>query len=519
MSENNKEAKKNRNGYGRSNSKGRSAKYTARGAGKGKSSRTDDYEPSMDKDKKCGFKTKDASNDVAWYAQNKELLDAAASYSFSNVLGGGTPYTVSNVTPGVMVIKYHAAYNNIVQTTAARNIYSYVRHANSGASNYDAPDLMMYINAVDQAFSFIAWVRRIYGLARIYDQRNRYYPKAIIQSMGVNFGDIMNNLANLWFYIDQITARASVLWIPDNIPVVERHFWMNSNVYMDGDSAKSQTYLFNPTCFYRYNPTLTEVGGGLEPVTVGTNLTFVQIQALGNQLLSVLFEDEDIGIMGGDILKAYGSEHIYTLNPIDASYTVLPTRSDEVLTQIHNCTPVRMDPTNVEQTADGRINTVNMTLQTTQVNSRFYVPHDLTLDFFQAENPTPEQVMVATRLMYGGSFMSSVGTETMITPQYCGTEIADEARIYGLTTAGDAKSLGAFSGMLDPTAYGDLEAFIAAYTTFDWAPFLYFGTASSSEGNCSSRVGDVENFTFINKLNLDKLHTTAIYSEYGIPTM
>jgi len=55
-------------------------------------------------------------------------------------------------------------------------------------------------------------------------------------------------------------------------------------------------------------------------------------------MLDALILSEDIGIISGDILKAYGANNLYTMQPIDSIVDLPVVYSPEVLTQINSAT-------------------------------------------------------------------------------------------------------------------------------------------------------------------------------------
>lgn len=466
--------------------------------------------------------THDRTNDPRWYANNPQLLESAASYSFASVLGGKLPYSAVSSVPGVLALRFVPCFGDQAATVAARNVYSYVRHANSGKANYDAPDLMMYIMAVDSAFSYISMLQRIYGVLRLYDQRNRYYPDALLKAMGVNAEDLKANMANFNFHINQLVAKASVLWIPNTMPVVERHYWMNANLYTDGESAKAQTYLFTQVSFYKYDPTLTQQGGGLTPLTwlTGTDKTYADIIKFSESLFAPLdANNEDFGIIGGDILKAYGADKLYKVNEIPFDYTVMPTYSKEVLSQIHNSTASSYGLGKIIQDAEGRIYESTINVDTDPTNLA-WLPAQQMFDFFQADNPSPEQVMVATRLKESAPFITSVTVDNKttwtVTPMARGTERLQAMQLWYVGNDGNLASVIFTSGSVGTFDVGTTRIVLSLYSMFDWAPFLYI---RDENDNASVVIGDVENYTTIGFEGLTKLHTTAVWSEFGIPTM
>lgn len=67
-------------------------------------------------------------------------------------------------------------------------------------------------------------------------------------------------------------------------------------------------------------------------------MTYEKLVEFGNNLISRLITSEDVGIMSGDILKAYGAEAMFKTQAITPDFTMESTYSPEVLTQINTAT-------------------------------------------------------------------------------------------------------------------------------------------------------------------------------------
>lgn len=290
-------------------------------------------------------------NDPRWYSLNDQLLFDTANVPYSWPLGNRLnlgPYGsgLNNISfPGVMAIHTMPTIGiskdgNSPINTAARNIYSYVRHANSGGRNYDSPDLMMYLLAMDSLYSFIAFLKRIYGAVNTYNPENYYYPRAIVDAMNVDFDDIQQNLADFRAYINMLCVKVGSLCVPASMSYMAKHMWLYSGLYADSPSAKAQTYLFVPYGFLKWNRNAS---------TQATELTFIpttglssgrmkraDLYALGEKLFNAAIVEEDVGIISGDILKAFGPQNVFKLDQISETYTVLPSYEQEVLDQIQN---------------------------------------------------------------------------------------------------------------------------------------------------------------------------------------
>lgn len=293
---------------------------------------------------------KSVSNDWKWYAENEQLVKDVASYPFAwpvgTELSTGIPFVDNHAIPGIMCIYTSPAVGYADTTsapinTAARNIYSYVRHANSGHTNYEAPDLMMYLLAMDSIYSFISYAKRIYGVMNLYTYENRYYPDALLTAMGVSPEDFRTHIADFRAFVNTLVVRVGSMAIPASMSYMARHMWMYEGIYVDSDTPKAQTYLYSPAGFYISR--LDKNGLGMlhyVPLQAdgSTLLTYEQFTTYALAMIEPILASEDYNIMSGDILKAFGESGIYKGFGISEEYQVLPSYNKEVLSQIENAT-------------------------------------------------------------------------------------------------------------------------------------------------------------------------------------
>lgn len=307
---------------------------------------------------------KSRPNDWRWYAQNEQMLKDTASFPYTwplghkLELGSYAPEVNKGSIPGIMVIDTSASFGwsdneNSPINIAARNIYSYVRHANSGHANYDSPDLMLYLTAMDSAYAYLAWMKRVYGVAMTYSYTNRYYAKAMVKAMGVNYDNLVANLADFRAYINTYAIKIGSLVVPASMSYTAKHVWMYSGYYLDSNQDKAQTYFFNPRGFFVFS---LDTNGAGQLVysqltkhvpnadvtrvtdTSATLLAVSEIVAYGSSIIDPILAEEDFAIMGGDILKAFGSQNVYMVSQIPEDYVVYPSFDEEVLDQIQNLT-------------------------------------------------------------------------------------------------------------------------------------------------------------------------------------
>lgn len=540
--------------------------------------------------------TTDKFNDVSWYSKNEQMLKDAASFSYNRPLGAKidmskyiqstsdeiVTYPASTTSiPGVMNLAVamgpglSQSYNSPINL-AAQNIFSYVRFNNSGAKNYEPADLMFYMFSMDSGYALYNHLKRAYGILRSYSQENWYYPRLFIEAMGLDFDDLMNNISDFRLFINTLGTRLSSFCVPAVMPIFIRHSWLFSNIWKDSNDPKAQCYMFNPLYFFRYEEK-TEGGGSLIPEqwlswtsnsTIYNNqfnpqlMTFEGVQIYANQLINALSRSEDIGIMSGDILKAYGQDKLFKLSPVPEDYVVEPVYNEEVLNQIHNATVV------YQSYADGDVQDPSWVISQ-NVNSQtiVYNPHlrhePTNIDGLMVNMPwsdvTPANTMVGTRLTSAYtsdsqdySYFNALGTEfiayamigfynykpnsgmqyepewysfkTILTLHCSHQGATDETATYSAAEVND---------FINKATHDEFNRMIQHMTIlalceqFDWHPIIYNyvtelqltpqGTADVVQRICAAISADVSNYTFIKSVDLMQMHLTAIMSEFNIP--
>jgi len=526
--------------------------------GKGKPRMQGESKESKTFDKRKSVK----DNDPSWYLVNGQLAKDVANFNYNNATGDPVSITNGKIfdaattwkwstfrLPGVATVltgpSVGASYDSTSPiNVAARNIYSFVRHANSGHANYDPADLMLYLLAVDSVQSFWSWMVRVYGVTQTFSQRNRYVGDALLRAMGVDPA-IRKWLSEFRSYINQFAIKASVLAVPNTMSYYLRHAWMYQNVYTDEDNPKAQMFLFAPAYLYKYDLDEGEAGmlrvvpvcgitdANNDYFTVGiSTLNIDQIRTIGDTLINAMLSQEDVGIMSGDILKAYGSDKLYRFNQIAEEYAVAPVFSEEVLGQFHNLSIVgrypakETDPKKFELGVEA----LDITQDTTIGNGNlifkpsFAAALDLNytqfLDSWKSD-VTPEDSLVNSRLM---TWLNVVGdkvywgtTTFNVNPcrlSSCGSELVldviistfnYEGTLYGINCRNQISTA-------SPQQYNTLAW---PYSTkFNQFPLM---RQFNSDGTLLSVMGEMSNYTVINEQELAALHNTALLSMFGVP--
>lgn len=485
------------------------------------------------------------NNDASWYSSNSQLLNDSASYSFNNALGSRISGVDSKdfSVPGVLALGIVPTIGKSTDSVspvniAARNIYSYVRHANSGHSNYEAPDLMMYLLAMDSLYSFHAWMCRLYGILNVYSQVNRYLPKALLMANHCDYSSFVKQLADFRYYINNFAVKIGSLCTPNSMSYFTRHAWMYTNVFTDASTTKSQMYLYVPQGFYLYQPTTDTTGGKLEFRRLSNNMTLSNIITFGDTLVNAVMRDEDMNIMSGDILKAFGDNGVMKVGTINSEYSVLPVFNAEVLQQIENAIVYPMS------------SSVQIRCDITQKNSDIvcepkflYVPGTdsiacgpFTRNFMlnmHIDSPNPSDVMVATRLMASSkvTWGSSPSQSGSLDLDQVGSEICagmniiyfdgTETSWYETDTSGMAYLPSPCYGVCfgNVSEAGQILDYFGRLSAFASHPAVVAENTWESDGRTIARFFGVDNYTVINKEDLKKLHETALLSMFDVPQM
>lgn len=304
-----------------------------------------------------------SENDISWYAKNPDLLQQAGNLSWGYKLGLPVNFANENFTfryvdtkpttrvPGFMFVGVIpgpgvTANEDTFQESdainlAAKDQYAYIRYANSGHANYDSQDLMMYYLAWDEIQMEICDAMRAYGTANITNMQNRYMPRALVQALGWDYEAIVSNRANFASKINSAIARLGAFPVPKGMPYFDRHRWLFSNLFTDETSLKSQIFGFKKIMYRYFEHNSENEAGALiaerRPGAYGETLLTpdVWFDKILN-LINRISDSEDMGIIMGDILKAWGTENCMTIDYMAQDYVCTPAYSEEIKIQFEN---------------------------------------------------------------------------------------------------------------------------------------------------------------------------------------
>lgn len=498
---------------------------------------------------------KSTSNPYAWYANFPNYAKDVATIAFGLPLG--QPLNIGRgdvITAGGVMnlwfcpsIGYSSDLTSPINRQATR-FYTYLRSIQRAASSYDSADVMMYMIAMDSLYTYWAYLRRAYGVAQLFTPTNKYYPRRLLQAMGID-PSIANNLADFRAFINRFALNIGRFAMPKNFDIIQRHMWMTSGLYVDSQTTRAQTYMFTPSILFKYNNTVT-TGSQLEGQALASFTTtpvsrdLTSLIAYANILLNAVENDEDTMNISGDIYRAYGPGGLMTVEETPDNYAIVPIYDETVLSQIENAviagypaaTTSSSELTMPVITQDPSVNggaiiftpTVRSRPTVIGSNAGANIPvlYDKSVINMHMDSPTPEQVMEATRLVVSANTTASLigAGDTSVALTACGTDIINyvEIAVFNPDNPAAVRLLNfntntiwyeLSTGTIANTAGFDLMGII---NQFDWAPMLYLASYSGTTGNVTQIEADIDNITALSYQQLGYIHEAALLSVLDI---
>lgn len=406
-----------------------------------------------------------SNNDPSWYTHVFPLVQDVANFNYN--IPVGTPFnplqdrsiplgpasirankssTLGKVVPGIFTLEVQPSIGYSADPTSAPNIaaqqiFSLVRKANSGAVNYDKTDLMMMIIAMDSAYMLYEEMLRAYRLIGRYDVDSRYMPDALMYALGFT-PDLQRDLANFRALLDTFAYKFSAINVPDQFDFIKRHSWLFSNVYADNESSKAQLYAYVPDGYYKWvegkDGQPSHLKYVLRDVLYNTDhvATIDEMYKAMNTLMEPLLGSQDVGIMSGDIAKAFGDSGMISVIPAGQYETLTPTYSMEVIQQMMNSSILGANVTNADITANYDVLESGPYLQYTPKITKTSedAPKGLHKHLVNIRQDGGVDInMVSTRNICVIDWLSNT-TEAQIVS--CGTEIITHAYMYILPSDG-----------------------------------------------------------------------------------
>lgn len=485
-------------------------------------------------------------NDVSWYTRNPNLSVASASLPYPWRPGMSMPMVTGvedYVIPGVMSLSWIPSVGNSSAATdpasiAAKEIYARVRAKFSGSLEADPPDFIMYLMALDSVFSYLAWLKRVYRTINAYTPDNYQLPDALMAAYGFTDAEISalrTNKTQLWQNINTLVLASRRFTCPALMDVMNRHYWMSDNVYLDTNSLNGQIYLFNQTAWLQYAE--VAIPGDTEGNTAA-GLVYKQLTTLdrsadglylfGANLINKLVAWDDSYTISGYLMRAYEGVSGFMVEELPQNELLTPVYEPEVLMQIENSRCVafgtQMDITTANIAQNPLTNSVicdptfksSIGADNVRVVEYTKLPHMLTM---RSDAPTVAENIIATRLHVGEVYLGESGKTGMVHVM-CATEIPITWTYYTVgaegTTSVVIQSPYIFEGTPTADTVSGFVRVISILSNFDWAPVNWVRTLNTA-GTVArwNPIADVHNCTQITSETLFNIHRVCVFSEFN----
>lgn len=505
-------------------------------------------------------KVEKKKNDWRWYAINEQIAKDVGNLPFNLLSGVGATagydlavaesaqkhirlgYTLETVLKisyvNAQPTKLDKGNNGI--TLAANQLYTFIRHANSGARNYEPADVMMYVLAMRDIYSNMAEAARALGIINYFSFENRAIPKRIIQALNIDYDDLIGNVAEYRGTYNLLVKRCNSLAMPKYFKAFERAAFIGSNVFMDSDSRRGQLYVFAKDGSYTFDSTTSSTGTSLT-FTTHTYTNLGGLLSLIKRQLEAVETDTDALTMSGDILKAFNEADLYQFATLDENYIVVPVYSEDVCAQIENAFAyTAANPGGSYANSRSVCSDFGTTLNVTQGNGQLIwepkasglviqngstsqgIPEALLFNSHR-DNVDYRDVLDWSRLITSMSTENGATTDLFdVSIDSCGLELVLSFWVYpasigmGMTsTAGvhfNQMAL-ATAGKGDATIPYSAFKTLATIEQYDWHPALYL---TDQEGDTLASIDikftvamDLKKYTLIEKGVVNRIHSSA----------
>lgn len=521
------------------------------GCGKSKPNYRKDRDKSKSRSK---FQDKVDKNDYTFYAATEEIAKSLANLPF-NVMSGlpydlqATKYSstgvkvtpVSQASQAIFRIDYLPSIGVSNQRVDAINmaavqLYTAIRHVNSGAKNYEAADVMMEVLAVRDIMTEIFECKRALGVANYYNYYNHNLPDLLLKALGFNPDDLRANIAQYRGRLNLIINKFNSFAIPGYFKAFLRSAFIGNQVFGDSDAIRGQLYIYKKAGYYTWSPVTS---------TSGTSLVYTahsdSIQNMSARLdiietqLDAMYLDEDAITMSGDILKLYSDKQgeLYTLTQIDEGYTVTPIFDEDALAQIENLklfAPANNQTLDLTVTYSGL--DVTQENQLIKWNPKFSVTEAITGSNYTAtigstifnshrDFPDYKSVLEWSRLI--STFDVDVSSSGIIsgTLTSAGLEIPINMYMFNYTEFGDSADYNVTPVyQVYPTITTADNAALLSLQQYDWHPIIYgFSGNAAASSLPVNFAGDLKVATVMPADVAININKSAVYSAFYATNM
>lgn len=395
---------------------------------------------------------------------------------------------------------------------AALSMYTKLSANNAKTSVYAPQDLTTLLFALSELIAMSSHIARVFGVCRLYNYRNRSFPESIVNYLGVDYKDLIQNFSDYRSLYNNLMVAASKIPIPANISLFQKASNIYSNVYLDMEgSSMAQVYVFVPESSWYLDEKYNDNGTGLKTLKLGYStpstgtVTMATLLSKLDLMINSLLQSTTLNAIYSDILRLADKEGLplYKFTTIDDAYTVVPIYNPEIRTWINNLV-VLGSP--IGKSDDAYYTAENDVVPQAGTNSISYRPKFMTnagialnpIINFDHANVTGDDVIEATRLSAAWHSIRNEDSRYYLDLVTLADHYVTSICIMGSGSPGITE--------LPFIASAGNFQFAWKLSNFDWSPFLY---SISEVGYLDGIIGDTNYFTTIDYQFLKRLNDAS----------
>lgn len=474
-------------------------------------------------------------NNPAYYYEDPNVLSQVMNFSFNEF--GGVPFSLES--DGVSFPVHNIMISTIAlnpsipestsavptrmdgTTTAAIRNFLALSGSNAKTTTYAPQDVEILTLAIAELIKCTTYCARAFGVAYLFNYRNRSYPEMLLEAMGVNADDFSKHLADYRVRFNKLLTIASKIPFPADIPLFRKSADLYAYIYLDDpNSALAQTYMFVPYSTWLFNEAYDSNGAGLETFSfVQPTSTMGDILDRLEQMISALVNSTSLNSIYSDVMRLVQNGKIsqmITFKSIPEDFVVVPIYNEEVRDWLHNAIIVGHPIATADQYYDSatmealtNLNDVSCDANTNRLlyHPQFALPNgsfgsEAVIDFTH-DNVSLEDRVRATRLSQRFTWVKDSNNK------YYTNELAfiDNyiVEIWYWTGENDIMwyYLNQSYDDLSRTGLTPQTVSVVSHTLskFDWAPLYYF-----RNGGQFNIIGDLDYYTTLDFKTLKKIY-------------
>lgn len=483
-------------------------------------------------------------NDPSYYYEEPTVLQQVMNFSFNEF--GGVPLTIARGQAG----QYIQSHNTMVAsywlnpsipqtsetdafkmdgvTTASLRNYLALSGSNNKSTIYAPQDVTLLTLAVAELIKTSTWIARAFGVAYLFNYRNRSYPETLLWAMGINPHEFGKNLAAYRVRYNKLLAMASKIPFPADIPIFRKAADLYGYIYLDDpNSALAQTYMLNPYSVWMFDEAYDENGAGLVTTSWVNALStdpFSDVLDRFEAMISALINSTSLNAIYSDIMRLVQNgkiTNLITFKPIDEMFVVAPVYNEEVRDWLHNAMIIGnplptagqfYDPDTMEPLTDKNDVSCDASTNKVKYHPQFYIGDKVwgysgIIDFTH-DNPTVEEKVRATRFTQRWTFAADPETNKAYTNDIA---LADEYIVRGEFWTGEGDTAEMYMDQNFMNYPSETARKIVQVTTvlskFDWAPLFYM---NDIDNGVSWIEGDLDYYTTLDYNTLKRIYDYEI---------